>query len=747
MGWNKDIKGKSISVDSIETKVISPGAPTVYLPGATAQPYKDDWDIQRAFDEGVRRITWTFRCINTIAGNQARLPMLLRDDNSPYGEIMSKKHDQGVLKILNQQANIAENALTFRHRVSAQLLLSTRGVFIEIIRNRKGDATALNLLPPEATSPIPDVKRFVSKFEVEFPNGDKTYLNPENVLWLRNPHPLDPYLSLTPLEAAGIAIESENLARIYQRNFLMNDGRGGGLLVLNGEIGEDDRRELVARHSGGPSKAGTFSVIAAEGGGQWVDLGATPRDAAYVEMRSLTKEEILAAFGVPESVLGNASGRTFSNAAEESRVFWMETMEPHLEIIARGLDILDEKHYIGFDTSKVPILVLAEQERQQFHMNEFSGGLITANEYREKTGRPPTKKSFLSDALLVNSSLTAIGNTDTEMQTDPAKAVEGATTGDGAGGTLPLDVQSGETPVMEFPEGTPTDGTGAEGLAGEAPADEEEFDDGFGTGGKTEPGFETKRFDSGDDYQSKVMQETEMWENVLDTILGRYFERVERVVGEKALGKKAQAALSKGELSLPALWDKSVWDKQLEEDMRPVLKGIIQDSMKLVTKQTKQEPSLGEDEIDEFINAEVENSKKVNEQIQEDLQEAVLAANALDDDSETGASRALLFAALLAAIFLRTKKDRRKQIVDESALTSYNAGLYFGGTQAGAKTKTWLTRSDNRVRSTHAKIHGQTVSIKEGFDVKGATLRFPKDPLAPPQLTVNCRCTLSFGEE
>lgn len=739
MAWNKT--SNKITVDTMETKIVSPGAPTVYVAGATQQPYKDDWDIQRAFEEGVRRITWTFRCVNTIAGNQARLPMLLRKDNDPHGEILTKPNDP-TLKVLNQKANIAENALTFRHRVSSQLLLSTRGVFIEIIRNRKGDVVALNLLPPEATAPIPDEKNFVSRFEVEFPDGRKTYLKPENVLWIRNPHPLDPYLSLTPLEAAGIAVESENLARIYQRNFLMNDGRGGSMLILNGEIGEDDRRELIARHSGGPMKAGSFSVVAAEGGGSFHDLGSNPRDAAYIEMRQLTKEEILAAFGVPESILGNASGRTFSNAAEEARVFWMETMEPHLETIARGLDILDSENYVGFDTSKVPILILAEQERHQYYLTEFGSGLITANEYREKTGRAPTKKSFLSDSLLAQSSLTAIGNTKEKMETNPAAAAaEGGAAGQGS---LPLDVQSGETPVMEFPEGTPTDGSAGDALAANPDVpnmtDDDEFDDGFGTGGKADE-WETKLL--GDDFYSKVMKESAIWENVTEKILERYFERMERVVTEKANGKKALKALKNRELDINSIWDQKVWDKQLEDDLRPVLRGIIEDGMDLSSQ--KQDSSLEDEEIEETINTQIKNSQKMNDQIKEELAEAVVAANALDHDSEDDNAHVLLWLAILGAIFLRHRKKKRERAEEES-LAAYNAGLYFGGKQVGRTEKTWVTRGDSRVRPEHIKLHGQSVPLGESFS-KEFKLRFPKDPLAPVSQTFNCRCVLGFSTD
>ena len=64
------------------------------------------------------------------------------------------------------------------------------------------------------------------------PQGDKRIIKPDNVIWIRRPHPLDPYLSMTPMQAAGVAIEVENLAKIYNRNFLVNDGRSVDFWLL-----------------------------------------------------------------------------------------------------------------------------------------------------------------------------------------------------------------------------------------------------------------------------------------------------------------------------------------------------------------------------------------------------------------------------------------------------------------------------------------------------------------------------------
>tara|TARA_B100000287_G_scaffold14257_2_gene14423 strand:+ start:28149 stop:29861 length:1713 start_codon:yes stop_codon:yes gene_type:complete len=468
MAWNKP---ENKSIQSIDTTAkaapISVGAPISYSPSLQPKTgYHDGWDITKAYQDGVAKVTWVYRCIDVIASNQAKLPMVFRKDNNPFGEVIT---EAPLLEIFNNTTNVGENAFAFRYRLSAQLLMSTRGVFIEIVRNKIGDPIALHLLPPADTAPIPDIKKFVKGYEVKLPQGDTRVIKPENVIWIRRPHPLDPYLSMTPMESAGVAIEVENLAKIYNRNFLINDGRPGGLLVLRSEINEEDKDELRSRFQGNIARAGAVGVIASDDGADFVDTAASPRDAAYIQMRTINKEEIFAAFGVPESIIGNSSGRTFSNAMEEGKVFWMETMEPHLDLIARSFDPIDPIYFVDFDVSGVPILILTKQEQHGFYLQEYQQGLISVNEYRTLTDRKKVEAE-LADSILANPNLTPIANTEKPMedpaaaQQDPMAAAGGAGM-PGVPGADPMASPEGAVPMG--PEGAPA---GPEGAPAGAPA-------------------------------------------------------------------------------------------------------------------------------------------------------------------------------------------------------------------------------------------------------------------------------------
>lgn len=731
MAWNSP---SNKNVFGAEEKALSVGAPVVYDMGKAGRPYKDGWDIERAYREGHQKITWVFRCIDAIAGNQARLPMMLRKDNDQRGERIRTRRP--ILELLNSKSNIGENSFIFRYRLSAQLMMSSRGVFIEKVKGRDGRLIGLQLLPPQYTAPIPDAKNFVSGYEVDMRNGTKVTIKPEDVCWIRRPHPLDPYLSITPMEAAGIAIELENLSKLYNRNYMLNDGRPGGLLVVRGDIEEDDREELKNRFRGNIGRAGGTSVIASQDGVDYVDTSSSPRDAAYTEMRRIQKEEILAAFGVPESVIGNAAGRTFSNASEELRVFWMETMVPHLHTLARALDELDDKYYVDFDTSDIPILIIAKQERERYYMDEFQQGLISLNEYREATGKKKVE-SELADSLLSNPNLTPIANTEKPFKTEEQQPVDMVGVDQGA----PAGAQPGLPPMegaAEMPQPAPPAPIPAPEAAG-APAPVET--------GALEPQQQLSEWESlqneinrkfVEGVETKADADTDRWTEILDRTLERLFERQQRVVTEKAFGKKALKALESGTLTAEMFFDTKVWDKQLQDDVKPVIMAICNEGKEYVASRTNMPAETDEEELERLAQEQIARMQQANQATLQEITSAVLVALASGDEEDKSA----LLRIALAAIFINLLRKRRRAMAEHEAQSAFNAGVYVSGKTAGGLTKTWLTRKDPKVRAAHAFLEGKTVDFGEGFAVSGSMLRFPGDPLAPPSLTYNCRCRL-----
>lgn len=95
------------------------------------------------------------------------------------------------------------------------------------------------------------------------------------------------------------------------------------------------------------------------------------------------------------------------------------------------------------------------------------------------------------------------------------------------------------------------------------------------------------------------------------------------------------------------------------------------------------------------------------------------------------------------------KTSRPESFVEESQvdrvskwLGTYlvNDATYRAAGARGTRNKRWVTMHDGAVRETHAAVDGQSRPIAAPFNVGGYELRFPGDPVGPPEIWINCRC-------
>lgn len=82
-----------------------------------------------------------------------------------------------------------------------------------------------------------------------------------------------------------------------------------------------------------------------------------------------------------------------------------------------------------------------------------------------------------------------------------------------------------------------------------------------------------------------------------------------------------------------------------------------------------------------------------------------------------------------------------REIAQTAATSGFETGQLRAYQEAGVAGRAWLSQRDSRVRSAHVGVDGQRRPLDEPFDVGGYALRFPGDPLAPPRLTIWCRCS------
>ncbi|MBM9624453.1 phage portal protein [Streptomyces zhihengii] len=194
---------------------------------------------------------------------------------------------------------------------------------------------------------------------------------------------------------------------------------------------------------------------------------------AYETLSSTAKNEILSAFGVYESVIGNASERTFNNADREEWNFWDHTELPHLRLFASAFDPdLSDDWQIRFNTAGVQALAFPRRQAREEARTEFEAGLITLDEYRKVAGRRPFNTPQ-SRALWISPQKAPIPANDADAKALGLAPDPGAGNGLGAGSdpALPArdDSAAAAAAVAQALDGGPTAADDVALARGQAP--------------------------------------------------------------------------------------------------------------------------------------------------------------------------------------------------------------------------------------------------------------------------------------
>lgn len=395
------LRGPGPGPGELETKTLAArvrsSARTYSIAG---QPYHPVWNVDRAVTEGFQTNPWVFRSVEVICNTALDRQVVLRRGDPVKGKRVTADPTR-LLYRLNRRANSFETAKLWRHRMLAQWLLSSKGLFVEVSRNRAGGYAMFTLLDPDLTDPAPSKTNPLAYFQFrktvddpgsvydELPAFDPASDATNSVLWLRSPHPTILHRGTSPMEAAGLSVDLDKHARLYNRNLMQNQGRPDALLSVKGEVGPETVEKLEAKFNHRASQGGTMAIQAE--GMTYADLTTNPRDMEWGQVMDRMKAEASMVFGVPESMMGNASGRTFDNADAEYAMFWEHRMAPLLALIDDQLDQLtphggDDDLWLRHDTSDVWVLSRHQRAEADRAAQDLGRGAITIDDYRERIG-------------------------------------------------------------------------------------------------------------------------------------------------------------------------------------------------------------------------------------------------------------------------------------------------------------------------------------------------------------------------
>jgi HK97 family phage portal protein len=284
--------------------------------------------------EGYQKNAIAYRCVRLIAEAVAGLPLVLMDgarelDKHPLLDLLARPNPRET------RAGLLEKAAGF--------LLVAGNAYLELV-SVAGAPRELHALRPDRMKLVPGAEGWPEAYEYSVAGRTVRFdmrETPPPILHLALFHPLDDHYGLSPLEAAGCALDVHNAASAWNKALLDNAARPSGALVYSaagGNLSEEQferlRTELDENYRGARN-AGRPLLL--EGGLDWKSLSLSPRDMDFIAAKHSSARDIALAFGVPPMLLGIPGDNTYANYAEANRALYRETVLP---LAGRMLDAL-----------------------------------------------------------------------------------------------------------------------------------------------------------------------------------------------------------------------------------------------------------------------------------------------------------------------------------------------------------------------------------------------------------------------
>lgn len=348
-------------------------------------------ESEEDFIRAYRLHVWVFACVRVRATATAGLPLRIykgkRDDKK---EIT----DHPTIELLDRPSPRL-TGYDLKEATATCMDLTGDGYWEKARGPRSGLPRELYWLMPDRMTVHPDPEISVRYYEYRA-GGVPIKYDPEDIVHFRYFNPRTRLYGHAPAKAiSASALTLSFYANAYNKNFFKQGARLSGYFstdeVLDGSV-HDKSVEDLKHWVGGVARA--HDVLVLQQGLKFQETGVRPKDIEFPGLYKITREEVLAAYGVPPILVGVLEKSSpHANAKEQERGFWEHTMKPMLKKIEQQIDTVlhefDEKIYCEFDLSGVEALQEEQDARSKREVEEVKANIIRVNEVRADRGLEP----------------------------------------------------------------------------------------------------------------------------------------------------------------------------------------------------------------------------------------------------------------------------------------------------------------------------------------------------------------------
>lgn len=617
---------------------------------------------------------------------------------------------------------------------------------LELVPSRGGQLAEMWGRWPTIFNVVPDKTqkryRVVAGYIIDDNEGDPYTLAPDEFIHFKLTNPRNRWRGISPFIANKIGLRIDRYARHWSADFFENGALPAVAITAPQGTTRSERDALLAEVLA-VYRGSQNGVIVLEEGVTGVEpISHPPKDVAFVEQRSMSRDEVGAAAGIPDILMGfgNDSYDTPDKRVNAEATMWSLTIEPMVryrdQVLTshfRSIGALPGNQEIRTDLSGVAAL----KPRSQIYQYHIDGGMVTRNEVRATLGIPPEDDDAEGQRFYTLSQKLALMQRAVNAGYDPVAASELAE----------LD-----TPPAPLDDSAGGDGSG----------DGDDFRQLFirPRVKGINPGMVIRRnaaIDTsyGGEWHTAAWGEwvkrTDPHERRMGIAVARMMERLRRHVLARVDAQKAAlsvAANGNGHVRLVQKsitdiaedpFDRDDWENEARRMIRSELRRTVADAGRRALADVG--VSLAFDLLDpnvaRFLREREQRFAKRVTQTTWDMLKDTLARGI-----EAGETIEQLAARVEATMDLRANQSSTV-IARTETIGAANGGAVQAWQQTdGLVTgKMWLATLDDRTRDTHADAHGQEVGLGEDFEVGDGSGPAPGQ-IGLPEEDIQCRCAL-----
>ena len=249
------------------------------------------------------------------------------------------------------------------------------------------------IVPTPWVKIVPDARNYVKAYQVSPPAGPPEFFDPEEIIHLKYPNPLDLHYGLSPLQANALTIDANTELQKSRYQAFHAGQRPGIVLHTDQSLAEQTVRRLeekiVARFGG---RENWHRPLVLEQGLKASAWTLSPAEMDYLNSSKMTREEIFALYRVPAPIAGLVENMGLgANIWFGARVMFCEgTIQPKLALLGQALTRDLGRRYGPDVVISFPECSPRNQDQRR-HDDALDSrmGLRTYNEIRRSRGLEP----------------------------------------------------------------------------------------------------------------------------------------------------------------------------------------------------------------------------------------------------------------------------------------------------------------------------------------------------------------------